>query len=217
MARGKPQHTGSPGPLWDFPYEEANVKSEKPRPWSGPGWEKGEGRPCLDNPGTPPTSPGKHSQVGRSGHPSEGAGAGADGRREALRFRPHHLFCTCFLPLENLVRGEGFSRTVRLIRDLVRHGEGVELELHEGPDSLCESCPEFKDGRCSSPAGDEEKVRKWDRKVLEGLGLSFGQKVRVDEFRGLIREKAPLEFCRSRCPWRSACGVFRERGLEAMR
>ncbi|MEJ5187130.1 MAG: DUF1284 domain-containing protein [Candidatus Geothermincolales bacterium] len=133
---------------------------------------------------------------------------GTEKRRGSWRFRPHHLFCTGFLPLENLARGEGFSQTIKLIRDLVRRGEEVEFVLHEGPDRLCESCPDFQDGSCRSPAGDEEKVRKWDKRVLEGLGLAYGQRIKAAEFRELIREKAPLEFCRSRCPWRNVCGNF---------
>lgn len=143
------------------------------------------------------------------GHGGEAPGKGHGG---VWRFRPHHLFCTPFLPLENLARGEGFAETINLIRELVRNPEGVEFVLQEGPDRLCESCPDLKDGRCSNPAGDEEKVRKWDRKILEALDLSFGDTVSAVDWIRLVQERIPLEFCLTRCPWRHFCEVPRRSG-----
>lgn len=126
---------------------------------------------------------------------------------EKLRLRPHHIFCSRFLPLGDLGRGTAFGEAMERVRKLAE-GEGETLvEVTEGPDQLCVHCTEYKDGRCQSPLGDEEKVRRWDARILEGIGISYGESLRVKELLKLIKEKAPLGFCLSRCPWRAFCGV----------
>ena len=47
-------------------------------------------------------------------------------------------------------------------------------------------------------------------KIIKGLGISYGQEITVRDLLALIRERAPLEFCQTRCPWKTLCGVFRE-------
>ena len=121
--------------------------------------------------------------------------------------RPHHIFCDTFLPRGDLGRGEDFSRALEEIRELVRERADVTVVVTEGPDQLCEHCPEYGNGRCQSPAGDEEKVRRWDARILAGLGVSYGDRFAAGELLALVREKAPLDFCRTRCPWRAFCGV----------
>ncbi len=127
---------------------------------------------------------------------------------KVLRLRPHHIFCSRFLPLHLLARGDEFSRVMEEIRDLIRTESDLEVEVTEGPDQLCMYCPDFSDGRCQNPVGDEEKVRKWDSRIADGLGLRYGERRTVRAFLDLIEEKAPLEFCASRCPWREICAVF---------
>jgi len=129
-------------------------------------------------------------------------------RKEAIRLRPHHLFCSRFLPLELLMRGEGFARVVEELKLLTLAESDVVVAVNEGPDQVCEYCPDYGEGRCQNPVGDEEKVRKWDRRVLEGLGLSYGEEITIRDLAALVAERAPLDFCRDRCPWKSVCSVF---------
>ena len=82
------------------------------------------------------------------------------------------------------------------------------IEVIEGVDILCLSCPECAGNRCESPHGNEEEVRKWDVKALKGLGISYGERRTAKAFRELVEAKAPLEFCRTRCPWKEVCKVF---------
>ncbi|MEW6555226.1 MAG: DUF1284 domain-containing protein [Actinomycetota bacterium] len=124
-----------------------------------------------------------------------------------MRLRPHHIFCSGFLPLALLDRGEEFSRAMHAIVELVRRESGTVVIVTEGPDQLCEYCPDLKNGRCENPNGDEEKVRRWDARIREGLGLSYGEGVPVKVLRALIEDRSPLDFCLSRCPWRDFCGV----------
>ncbi|MBC7231179.1 MAG: DUF1284 domain-containing protein [Actinobacteria bacterium] len=128
--------------------------------------------------------------------------------QEPLRLRPHHLLCDRFLPLELVVRNEEFARAVQEIEELTRPERDTVVVLVEGPDRLCPHCPDLKDGRCESPAGDEEKVRRWDARILEGLGVSYGTAMVVREWLALIEERAPFAFCETRCPWRTVCRVF---------
>ncbi|MGQ9704683.1 MAG: DUF1284 domain-containing protein [Actinomycetota bacterium] len=136
-------------------------------------------------------------------------------KTETVRLRPHHLFCSRFLPLELLGRGEGFARVVEELKRITQAKSDVLVVVNEGPDQVCEYCPDYADGRCRNPVGDEEKVRKWDQRVLDGLGLSYGEEITVRDLTALVEEKAPLDFCRDRCPWKSVCAVFGIKGDQA--
>ncbi|KFZ44035.1 hypothetical protein DS62_04750 [Smithella sp. SC_K08D17] len=70
------------------------------------------------------------------------------------------------------------------------------------------SCHVCQDKRCENPFGNEEEVKKWDAKVLKGLGIFYGEEITLRALIALIREKAPLEFCKTRCPWKQICAVF---------
>lgn len=82
------------------------------------------------------------------------------------------------------------------------------IEVTEGVDDLCGPCPNLADGRCTSPFGDENEVRKWDARILQGLGLNSGMQLTTGALRELTDRATPLDFCRTRCPWRSVCTVF---------
>ena len=127
---------------------------------------------------------------------------------EALRLRPHHIYCDRFLPLDNLIRGEEFAFAVNKIKELTQSESDLIIIVTEGPDQLCYYCPDFQNGRCENPLGNEEKVRRWDLKILKGLGIFYGQEITVRSLLALIKEKAPLDFCQTRCPWKTLCGVF---------
>jgi hypothetical protein len=129
---------------------------------------------------------------------------------EKLRLRPHHIFCDRFLPLDNLIRGEEFAATVNKIKELTQSESDLIIIVTEGPDELCKSCPDCKNDRCENPIGNEEAVRKWDSKIIKGLGISYGEELTVRALLSLIRKKAPLDFCQNRCPWKTLCGVFSE-------
>jgi hypothetical protein len=132
----------------------------------------------------------------------------SDGDQETLRLRPHHIFCDRFLPLDALIRGEEFADAVNKVKELTESESDLTITVTEGPDRLCIACPDYKNDRCESKFGDEEEVRKWDSKIIKGLGISYGQEITVRALLELIEEKAPLEFCQTRCPWKRVCGVF---------
>jgi hypothetical protein len=82
------------------------------------------------------------------------------------------------------------------------------IEVTCGVDDLCKCCPNLGENECVSPSGDEVKVRRWDTKVMVGLGLKYGSRKTAGELRRIINQKSPLDFCRDRCPWKTICTVF---------
>jgi hypothetical protein len=129
---------------------------------------------------------------------------------EKKKFRPHHILCERFLKLEFPDRGLEFQQVEQRLREIIQTDDEVLVEATEGVDELCQVCPNCLDNRCQSPQGNEEAVRKWDGIILKGLGMSYGEKRTSKEWRMLIKQKAPLDFCRTRCPSKSICIVFQQ-------
>lgn len=127
---------------------------------------------------------------------------------EKVRYRPHHLLCERFLNVEVSNRGEEFERVSRKIKETLERQDDISVEVIEGIDELCKVCPDCEGERCQNPKGDEEAVRKWDGIILSGLGINYGEAMMAKEWRVLIHQKAPLAFCKTRCPFRLNCTVF---------
>ncbi len=130
-----------------------------------------------------------------------------------MKLRPHHIMCIRFFIMEPPGRGGAFEDLCRRIRAVMSTGEDISIEVTEGVDDLCDFCPHLGEGRCESPFGDEKKVRKWDARVMEGLGLRYGERMRAADFKELIDARAPLSFCKDRCPWRTVCLVADARAV----
>jgi hypothetical protein len=126
----------------------------------------------------------------------------------SMSLRPHHILCVRFISIEPPGRGEDFDILCRQVREILLSHEGTIIEVTEGVDDLCNPCPNLGDSRCISPFGDEDKVRRWDARIIDGLGLTYGEKKTAGDLRELINQKAPLDFCRNRCPWKTICSVF---------
>jgi hypothetical protein len=127
---------------------------------------------------------------------------------KTTKLRPHHIFCERFLPLDDLGRGDAFARAIRNMKEMLESEDRVLIEVTEGIDDLCQDCPDRAGDRCENANGNEEKVRKWDSRIAAGLGIAYGERRSAAEFRDLILAKAPLDFCRERCPWKMFCSVF---------
>ena len=124
------------------------------------------------------------------------------------KLRPHHIFCKTFLILDFPKRGEEFKKVSLAIKELIESNSDAMIEIIQGVDELCKWCPDCREDRCESPNGNEDKVRKWDAIILKGLGISYGEKRTIQELREIIGRKAPLDFCRTRCPWKAICTIF---------
>jgi hypothetical protein len=124
------------------------------------------------------------------------------------KLRPHHIICMRFLRLEFPERGEGFRQVLQGIKDILQKEDDVLLEMNEGVDELCSVCNNCQDNRCQSPKGDEEAVRKWDHILLKGLRSSYGEARTAKQWRNLIEQEGPLDFCQTRCPKKLDCSIF---------
>lgn len=124
--------------------------------------------------------------------------------KTVFRLRAHHIYCVPFLRLDAPERGAKYREIKGRIRQAMREEQQGTIEIIEGVDELCLACPLGALGRCESPNGNEEEVRKWDALVLKGLGLSPGSVVSVQRLRELARDKPTIPLCR-RCRWRGSC------------
>jgi len=122
-----------------------------------------------------------------------------------LRLRPHHIMCEPFMVLETFDRGEAFNTLANRIREALESQADTLIEVVEGTDDLCQKCPLCKNGRCQSPDGDEDAVRKWDAIVLKGMAISYGDRLTAGHLSALIKQKAPLPLCLTKCRWRDNC------------
>ena len=124
---------------------------------------------------------------------------------DGIRLRPHHAFCEAFSPWSIPERGEAFNSLEQQIRQELKSGSDTLIEVISGVDDLCQKCQFCQDGRCQSPEGDEDKVRRWDDIVLKGMEISYGARLTARELSRLTGQKAPLTFCRTRCKMRNGC------------
>jgi len=117
-----------------------------------------------------------------------------------MKMRAHHAYCSQFQRFTDPSRKEAFEEAVSKIEKL--HKEGQEkLEMVNCPDFLCQACSFFNGQECAHPSGGETGVRKWDARILEGTGLAAGQVLTFAELKSLVQKKAPLDFCRMKCPY----------------
>ncbi len=122
------------------------------------------------------------------------------------KLRPHHFFCRRFLKAELPDREAEFREVERRIDGLIE-ADAALIEVAQGVDELCRVCPHCREDRCIHPQGDEEAVRKWDAILLKGLAVSYGDVKTSRQWGIVVEEQMPLDFCRTRCPSRSMCGV----------
>ena len=128
-----------------------------------------------------------------------------------LRLRPHHIMCEPFLALETFDRGEAFNALATRIKEALESQADTLIEIIQGTDDLCQTCPLCRDARCQSPDGDETSVRKWDAIVLRGLAVSYGDRLTAAHLMTLIKQKVPLPLCLTKCRWKDACRVMSPR------
>ena len=120
-----------------------------------------------------------------------------------MRLRPHHIYCFHILGLTDPDRGPDYLKARDEIEKAFVDEKG-EIEVNEGPDMLCAPCTYFDGNGCTHPKGDETQVKKWDAKILQGLDIEYGQILKIDEVKRLIKKNAPLDFCLNRCPYNKA-------------
>ncbi|MFC1998318.1 DUF1284 domain-containing protein [Chloroflexota bacterium] len=120
-----------------------------------------------------------------------------------MKLRPHHIYCFHILGLTDPERGLDYLKARDEIEKAFIKEQG-EIEVNEGPDMLCSPCTYYDGKGCTHPKGDETQVSKWDARILQGLGIDYGQTFEVIDMKRLIKESVPLDFCINRCPYYKA-------------
>lgn len=119
----------------------------------------------------------------------------------AVRLRPHHGMCLAYFV------GEGYSGgfSAHMGRVLSSLSPETAAELTAGADAICAQCPNSHGGLCET----EEKVRRYDRAVLERCGLEEGETLPFGAFTSLVQRRilAPglrRDICGD-CQWDALC------------
>lgn len=125
----------------------------------------------------------------------------------SLKLRPHHGMCLAYFVGEGY--SEGFSAHMGQV--LSSLSPETAIELTTDTDIICTQCPNNCNGLCETA----EKVRRYDRAVLERCGLSEGQTLPFGTFTALVQERilAPglrRDVCGD-CQWDALCAQVRSR------
>lgn len=127
------------------------------------------------------------------------------------RLRGHHLLC--LLGYRGMGYSDAYVEKMTSVYSTLNARPDTEIELVEGPDTLCAEYPCSDEYHCENVS-----VYKRDHAVLEQLGLTIGQVVRWDLVLEAIRTNAKpsdiATLCQT-CSWRSY-GVCEE-GIRLIR
>jgi|LSQX01.1.fsa_nt_gb hypothetical protein len=114
-----------------------------------------------------------------------------------MRVRGHHLVCTyCFYGagVEHAVDFFGVDNVIPLLLRRLQEDPDTVLTVITDLDDVCDLCPLKRPdgcGRQPDAFAQNEKLRQWDRTILEALGLQDGEKIKARQVEALIRERIP--------------------------
>jgi hypothetical protein len=118
------------------------------------------------------------------------------------QLRGHHFICLHFF------NGEGYDdEFIANLRDLLSIVEGEAAEVLKGADDVCRKCRHLKEGICQYDENAEEEIQQMDKKALELLRYSYGEKVKWEEARRRLPEifaQWYTAFCLD-CDWIEVC------------
>lgn len=118
-----------------------------------------------------------------------------------MRIRGHSLLC-----IQGFV-GEGYSPEFvdNMMEIVASLRDDVPVTVIDGPDALCEACPNLSSDGCSLHGdGSERGVRTQDRDVMGRLGIAPGATLPWNEILARIRkliEPDDLDEICGKCPW----------------
>jgi hypothetical protein len=117
--------------------------------------------------------------------------------------RGHHLICLQFFS------GEGYDQKfIDNLKSVIALLESNQLEIREGEDDVCRKCPYLKNDSCQYSENADAEIREMDRKALELLDLSAGNRVAWDSIKNSVPNIFSdwfRSYC-SDCEWLSVCG-----------
>ena len=86
-----------------------------------------------------------------------------------MKLRPHHLLCVRFYC------GHGYSEAFnQRMRDVIAALEaGTPFSLTQGPDDLCDACPNLKETPSGARCRTQDRVSRYDERTADALGLEL--------------------------------------------
>ncbi|NLF16847.1 MAG: DUF1284 domain-containing protein [Lentisphaerae bacterium] len=114
-----------------------------------------------------------------------------------MRVRGHHLVCTYCFHGSGKTEARDFFGVDNAIPELVRAlrlNPDLEIAVCADRDDVCRECPLLRPdgcGRSADAAAQNEKLRGWDRTILQTLGLRDGQRLRARDLEARLRERLP--------------------------
>lgn len=123
-----------------------------------------------------------------------------------MHARPHHLLCL----LSSTVKGYSPVYMSTFLDLQKRFNGGETLVVTNAADNLCEACPfDSEGGLCISP-NNQVSPDTMDTRVLETLGLQYGDSLTRDELVGKIKQLPVGRFtamCEG-CTWKDGTGCL---------
>lgn len=130
---------------------------------------------------------------------------------KSIQFRGHHLICLHFF------QGKGYHPEFieNLTRLLEKAQDGDTIEVHSGPDDVCNKCPYLRNRRCSFSDNAEAEIQEMDRTALELLQINTNEQLHWAHLKEKIPgifEKWAEKYCTS-CSWKAVCTVSNAKNI----
>lgn len=142
----------------------------------------------------------------RSWRPWRPMAISPDGSSEVAKMiilRAHHLLCA--QGFRGLGYSKAFAENFAAVLEGLRRRPQTLVQVVDRPDVLCGPCPHLSEERCQRGGlGAESKVQETDRRILERLGLTAGDRLSWEALLhriGSRLEPADLPAICGPCPW----------------
>ncbi len=122
-----------------------------------------------------------------------------------FKLRPHHALCIQFF------EGKGYSDefTCHMKEIVYMMKQDAEIEITFGKDDICAECPNLINDLCT----EQEKVCRYDKKVMEFCNFYEGQILSASVFLGIAKRdiinKGKIKEVCGDCAWK--CGKCKKR------
>jgi hypothetical protein len=123
-----------------------------------------------------------------------------------IRLRGHHLICLHFF------QGEGYSpEFVDNLKEVISRAElGTPINIVDGADDVCASCPHLDYDKCMHKPDSDQGVALLDQMALKFLDLKPDHSVTWEQAKNKTESMSSdqfSEFCYN-CDWENLCRKF---------
>ncbi len=130
-----------------------------------------------------------------------------------ISIRAHHLLC--MQGFQGYGYNQSFTENMTKITEKLRKNPSTFLKIASGPDSICQYCPHYSNGKCDMDLTSESRIRAMDDLLLRKFDIQEGDILSWSEVKSLttnLSRNEINEICGG-CFWGDKCLNFQERGL----